>query len=202
MATRIGPLLTVADLELMPDDGNRYELLEGELIVSRAPRLTHQRISGKDLIVDVQRIAFIDPLRLFRPKEGFEGQRVGPHMQPGDAFHRGWYTLAPPFICRAPAALVPTPAPRRSARTPFGRRQDAPTEEAVLLQALETLRTQIRANVWEPVHGVGKAARAGHQLTDDEQRPAFSDDIQGVGEPTVLVVPSTGHTTEYTNKST
>jgi Uma2 family endonuclease len=42
----IGPLLTVADLEHMPDDGNRYELLEGELVVSRAPRLTHQRISG------------------------------------------------------------------------------------------------------------------------------------------------------------
>ncbi len=46
MATQIGPLLTVADLELMPEDGNRYELLEGELVVSRAPRLTHQRISG------------------------------------------------------------------------------------------------------------------------------------------------------------
>ncbi|HEX6293335.1 MAG TPA: Uma2 family endonuclease [Herpetosiphonaceae bacterium] len=46
MATHIRPLLTVADLELMPDDGNRYELLEGELVVSRAPRLTHQRVSG------------------------------------------------------------------------------------------------------------------------------------------------------------
>jgi Uma2 family endonuclease len=43
---QIGPLLTVADVELMPDDGNRYELLQGELDVSRAPRLTHQRISG------------------------------------------------------------------------------------------------------------------------------------------------------------
>ncbi|HEY0605304.1 MAG TPA: Uma2 family endonuclease [Herpetosiphonaceae bacterium] len=46
MATPLKPSLTVADLELMPDDGNRYELLEGELVVSRAPRLTHQRISG------------------------------------------------------------------------------------------------------------------------------------------------------------
>lgn len=43
---QIGPLLTIADLELMPDDGNRYELLQGELVVARAPRLTHQRISG------------------------------------------------------------------------------------------------------------------------------------------------------------
>jgi Uma2 family endonuclease len=38
--------LTTADLDLMPDDGHRYELLEGELVVSRAPRLSHQRISG------------------------------------------------------------------------------------------------------------------------------------------------------------
>ena len=44
--TQIGPLLTVKDLDLMPEDGHRYELLEGELVVSRAPRLSHQRISG------------------------------------------------------------------------------------------------------------------------------------------------------------
>ncbi len=44
MSMHIQPLLTIADLEIMPDDENRYELMEGELIVSRAPSLTHQRI--------------------------------------------------------------------------------------------------------------------------------------------------------------
>lgn len=39
------PLLTVDDLEAMPDDGNRYEVIEGELFVSRSPGLTHQVVS-------------------------------------------------------------------------------------------------------------------------------------------------------------
>lgn len=45
MATNIEPLMTVADLEAMPDDGNRYEVIEGELFVSCAPGLTHQQVS-------------------------------------------------------------------------------------------------------------------------------------------------------------
>jgi Uma2 family endonuclease len=39
--------MTVADLDLMPDDGNRYELIEGELYVSRSPGLAHRRSSWK-----------------------------------------------------------------------------------------------------------------------------------------------------------
>src|SRR5215212_5246717 len=44
MKTHIEPLLTVSDLEAMPQDGNRYELIEGEILMSRAPSITHQRI--------------------------------------------------------------------------------------------------------------------------------------------------------------
>ncbi|MGB7925317.1 MAG: Uma2 family endonuclease [Pyrinomonadaceae bacterium] len=51
MATEIKPLLTVTDLDLMPDDGNLYEVIEGELIVSRAPGLAHQRVSRNLLVV-------------------------------------------------------------------------------------------------------------------------------------------------------
>ncbi len=44
MTTRIQPLITVAELDACPDDGNRYELIEGELFVSRAPGIPHQRV--------------------------------------------------------------------------------------------------------------------------------------------------------------
>ena len=43
MSAKIEPLLTIADLDALPDDGNRYELFEGELFVSRAPGISHQR---------------------------------------------------------------------------------------------------------------------------------------------------------------
>jgi Uma2 family endonuclease len=39
--------LTVEDLDLMPGDGNRYELIGGELYVSKSPGLIHQTTSGR-----------------------------------------------------------------------------------------------------------------------------------------------------------
>ena len=38
---------TVADLANFPDDGNRYELIGGELIVSPAPSVHHQVVLGR-----------------------------------------------------------------------------------------------------------------------------------------------------------
>ena len=46
MSARIEPLMTVDDLEAMPEDGNRYEVIEGELFVSCAPGLTHQIVTS------------------------------------------------------------------------------------------------------------------------------------------------------------
>ena len=41
------PRYTVDDLEHFPDDGNRYELLDGLLLVTPAPRAVHQVIAGR-----------------------------------------------------------------------------------------------------------------------------------------------------------
>ena len=38
---------TSADLALMPDDGKRYEIIEGELYVSSQPRAEHQYTCGR-----------------------------------------------------------------------------------------------------------------------------------------------------------
>jgi Uma2 family endonuclease len=46
MSTNTRSMMTVADLEVMPDDCNRYELMEGEIFVSLPPGLTHQRALG------------------------------------------------------------------------------------------------------------------------------------------------------------
>ncbi|HSB10809.1 MAG TPA: Uma2 family endonuclease [Blastocatellia bacterium] len=43
MAANLEPLLTIADLDSLPEDGNRYELIEGELFASCSPSLLHQR---------------------------------------------------------------------------------------------------------------------------------------------------------------
>ena len=39
--------LTVRDYASSPDDGNRYEIIGGELSVSASPTLEHQRIAGR-----------------------------------------------------------------------------------------------------------------------------------------------------------
>ena len=38
---------TSRDLEVLPDDGKRYEIVDGELYVSRPPHLYHQVVSAK-----------------------------------------------------------------------------------------------------------------------------------------------------------
>ena len=38
--------LTSDDLALLPDDGHRYELVDGTLVVSPAPSVEHQRVIG------------------------------------------------------------------------------------------------------------------------------------------------------------
>ncbi|MDT5121213.1 MAG: hypothetical protein QOC96_695 [Acidobacteriota bacterium] len=69
MQARVEPILNISDLDLMPDDGNRYELIEGELFVSRAPGLPHQRILV-NLIVLLKTFLDAHPLGEMFPTPG------------------------------------------------------------------------------------------------------------------------------------
>lgn len=44
------PSYTVDDLDAFPDDGNRYEVLDGHLLVSPGPGLPHQVVTGRLMI--------------------------------------------------------------------------------------------------------------------------------------------------------
>ena len=61
-------VLTYADYAALPDDGNRYELLDGELFVMPAPSIWHQIILANlvralDVYVQQRRLGMV----LFAP---------------------------------------------------------------------------------------------------------------------------------------
>src|SRR5215207_8543199 len=61
MTTKAQPL-TIADWDAMPHgDGNRYEIIEGELFVSCSPGLTHQIVSD-NLVVQLRNFLTLNPI--------------------------------------------------------------------------------------------------------------------------------------------
>lgn len=57
-----GRALTVADIEAMPDDGQRYELIDGVLVVSPAPVWRHQDVQAA--LLGLLRAAAPDDIRV------------------------------------------------------------------------------------------------------------------------------------------
>lgn len=57
-----GRALTVADIEAMPDDGQRYELIDGVLVVSPAPGWRHQDVQAA--LLGLLRAAAPDDIRV------------------------------------------------------------------------------------------------------------------------------------------
>ena len=79
-----GRSLTAEDLAAMPDDGHRYELIDGALIVTPSPSREHQLCAGKvyiDLVAacpDHLRVAFAPLASIHRSTwRGVVIRRVG-----------------------------------------------------------------------------------------------------------------------------
>jgi Uma2 family endonuclease len=73
-----GNPFTVTELDRMPDDGHRYELLDGALVVSPRPTILHQTVAGRlwgaldsacpdDLLVVPEPAVQLDPQTEFDP---------------------------------------------------------------------------------------------------------------------------------------
>lgn len=94
-----GRALTVDDLEAMPDDGNRYELIDGVLVVSAAPRPVHQQalvgivlalkqaapgdllVLPAPLDVELDRHTMVEPDVLVARRDAFNDKRLpGPPL--------------------------------------------------------------------------------------------------------------------------
>src|SRR6185436_1340757 len=69
MVAKIEPLMTVDDLDAMPEDGNRYEVIEGELFVSCAPGLPHQIVTA-DIVHQLMTYLEKNPIGRIVPTQG------------------------------------------------------------------------------------------------------------------------------------
>ena len=69
MTTYTVPPLTIADLESTPDDGNRYELIDGEIYVSTSPSIIHQSVLS-DILVAIRIYLRQNPIGTILPGIG------------------------------------------------------------------------------------------------------------------------------------
>lgn len=87
MVTIVDPKLTYEDLRRMPDDGKRYELIEGEVFMTPAPRTRHQRTVGRLYVALVEFVRERDVGEVFlAPFDVVFGERTA--VQPDLLFIR------------------------------------------------------------------------------------------------------------------
>ncbi len=110
--------ITWQDVQQLPDDGNRYEAIEGELYVTAAPTLRHQRISRHLLLALHELLGDPDRGELFYAPTGIEFPATEEGVQPDLVFvsseRRGiltdlWIRGAPDLVVEI---LSPTTARR------------------------------------------------------------------------------------------
>jgi Uma2 family endonuclease len=93
---------TLDELHSLPDDGNKYELIHGELFVTPAPTVEHETIAAKlarllDPYVAANGLGFV-----YRPRAVFQvrGSEVEPDLmvRPNDPGETDWAKLPRPSL--------------------------------------------------------------------------------------------------------
>jgi Uma2 family endonuclease len=94
---------TLAELDRLPDDGNRYELVRGELFVTPAPSPAHEAIATvlADILGDYVRKERVG--RVFRPRAVVQAH--GSQAEP-DIMVRPWTGIPPARWNLAPLPLL------------------------------------------------------------------------------------------------
>jgi Uma2 family endonuclease len=117
MPTRIARRWTLGELHRLPDDGNRYELVHGDLFVTPPPSLDHQELVH--VLADLLR-PFVDAERLGQLRFPRDVVRFGRHSEVEPDL------MVRPRAARRPKswASVPRPILIVEALSPTTRRRD------------------------------------------------------------------------------
>jgi Uma2 family endonuclease len=94
---------TLEELHSLPDDGNKYELIRGELFVTPAPTVTHETISARLTRLLDPYVAANDLGLVYHPRAvvQFEGSEVEPDLMvrsPHPNPTTGWATAPTPIL--------------------------------------------------------------------------------------------------------
>src|SRR5690242_10756114 len=95
---------TLEELHRLPDDGNKYEVIRGELFVTPPPSVDHEELLARlhDMLAAYVRLHGLG--RVYRPRSviRFEGSEAEPDLMvravPHGAHGNAWEKLPPPLL--------------------------------------------------------------------------------------------------------
>ena len=112
------PQITWQDVQQLPDDGNRYEAIEGDLYMTPAPTVRHQTLSLRLELALVRLLVETGHGQLLHAPVGVEFPATGEGVQPDILFisndRRG--IVAEDVSCGAPDIVVEILSPSTSSR--------------------------------------------------------------------------------------
>ena len=94
---------TLAELDRLPDDGNKYELVDGELFVTPAPSPGHETLAAELLVILMQYVLAQNLGRVYTPRSVVrtQGSEVEPDLMVRPAMPtlpKAWADMPTPLL--------------------------------------------------------------------------------------------------------